>query len=364
MEIPPLPGTLAKVNEYAVRILNGEDPDFVLDGAETFRPLVEAAVLKYKEKKQAELEKQDIEWETPLLEALPNPILSEDKIEKREQDDKQKIEVLQAQLRNNLDGSKEQSLTREEIEKRKKLTGWEASYELATIAKEEGIDLSELSREEYVQYAINHYLAIDDAQLRAPVWQRNEVSVDDIVKKAKKERAAIEPAIEKAFALFSYEMMELSKKEQKDRYIKEGVRILSGTKDSNSWLFFSINNGTNQNESDTYKSYFSLKDLNQFSPEQFVSFMEELQKRGYNGGVKIFQDLTEQGTRLNDQVVMHGFSEADAKMAVEVAKEFFGQNIADTSVGKDEIVEVGGKLESKSYSQILAEKIKKEIMGK
>lgn len=351
------PGVNQKIQEYALRILNGENPDDVLEGADAFRPGVEAAVAEYREKQKENLESLNDEGKEVTKE---NPVISEEAVEQRQKDDQEKIESLQVQLRTELGGSKEQSLTREEIEKRKKLTGWDASYELATVAKGEGINLSKLSREEYVQYAIDHYLAINDAQLRAPVWQRDEVSVDDIVKKAKEQRAAIEPATEKAFALFSYEMMELAKKEQKDRYIKEGVRILSGTKDSSSWLFFSINNGTNQNETDTYKSYFSLKDLNQFSPEQFVSFMEELQKRGYNGGVKVFQDLTEQGTRLNDQVVMHGFSEEDAKKAVEVAKEFFGENMADTSVGKDEIIEG----ESKSYSQILAEKIRQEIAKK
>ncbi len=351
------PGVNQKIQEYALRILKGENPDYVLEGADVFRPGVEAVVAEYKEKQKENIKSLNSEG---LEFRMENPVISKEMVEQRQKADKEKIEVLQAQLHTELGVSKEQSLTIKEIEKRRKLTGWDASYELATVAKGEGIDLSKLSREEYMQYAIDHYLAIDDAQLRAPVWQRNEVSVNDIIKKAKEQRAAIDPAAEKAFALFSYEMMELAKKDQKDRYIKEGVRILSGTKDSSSWLFFSINNGTNQNETDTYKSYFSLKDLNQFSPEQFVSFMEELQRRGYSGGVKIFQDLTEQGTRLNDQIVMHGFSEQDAKMAVEVAKQFFIGNIAETSVGKDQIIEG----ESKSYSQILADKIKEEIAKK
>lgn len=343
------PGTVQKAEEYAIRILNGEDPDVVLQGAESFRPLVEEKILAYKEKKRRELENE--EGDVVAEPVLPE-ILSEEKIAEREDDDNLKIELLRKEL-----GVKEKCLDSGEIERRKTLSGWSASYELAAVAEAEGIDLSELSREEYAQYAIDNYLAIDDDQLRVQPWQRNEKSVEEIVKKAKERRLDIKPETEKEFSKFSYDMMELARKDQKDRYLGEGVRVLSGTKDSNSWLFFSINNGTNQNETDTFKSYFSMKDLNQFSPEQFVSFMEELQKHGYNGGVKIFQDLTEQGTRLNDQVVMHGFSEEDAQMAIEVAKQFFGDNIADTSVGKDQIID--GK--SKSYSQILADKIKQEI---
>lgn len=311
------PGAESKIEEYVTRIQNGEDKELVLQGlGPAFRNPVEAKLLEI----QSEVD-----------------VVSENKIV--EQDT---------------------SLSPEEILQRKKLTGWSASYELARIAKEEGVDLAALSREEYAQYAIDNYLAIDDAQLRAQPWQRNEESPEAIVIKGKELRSSIDKDIEKAFAKFSFEMVELAKRDQKNRYVHEGVRVRSGTKDSDSWLFFSVNNGTNENEGDTYKSYFSLKDLNKFSSKQFISFLEELQKEGYNGDVKIFQDLTEQGTRLNDQVVMHGFSESDAKNAMEIAKRFFNENIAETSFGKDEIVD--GK--SNSYSQILAEKIKEEIKNK
>lgn len=38
------PGVNQKIQEYALRILNGENPDDVLEGADVFRPAVEAAV--------------------------------------------------------------------------------------------------------------------------------------------------------------------------------------------------------------------------------------------------------------------------------------------------------------------------------
>ncbi len=335
-----LPGVVQKVDEYTLRIVNGEDIDAVLDGADTFRPLVEARIAEY-EKTRAE--KQESK-EGNL------PVVPQEKIQERIENDNQQIKRLEAQLH----------ITPEEIEERKKLSGWPASYKLAEVAKELGINLALFSREEYAQFAIDNYLAIDDGQLRAQPWQRNQTSVEDIVRIGKEQRAEISTESEKHFARFSFEMMELATKTQQERYIKENVRVLSGTKDSNSWLFFSINEGTNQNETDTYKSYFSLKDLNAFSPDQFVDFMETLQKKGYNGGVKIFQDLTEQGTRLNDQVVMHGYSEDDAKLALDAAKDFFKENIQDTSFGKDEIVDG----ESKSYSKILAENIRLEISKK
>ncbi len=246
------------------------------------------------------------------------------------------------------------------IEANKKLRGWGASYELARIAKEEGVDLSTMSREKYAEYAIKNYLAIDDDQLRVNPLQRNCLSVEEALKVSKDERSKINEDTEKNFHSFSYEMMHLAEKEQKERFISPEVRILSGTKDSNSWLYFSINNGTNTNESDTFKSYFSLKDLNTLTPERFKKFLSYLQEKGYNGGVKIFQDLTEQGTRLNDQVVMHGYSEMDARVALRLAEEYFRGEILSKSFGKDEMVNG----ESKSYSQVLSEDIYNKINKK
>ena len=247
-----------------------------------------------------------------------------------------------------------------ELESRKKLYGWEASYKLAEIAKAEGVDLSKLSREEYANYAINNYLKIDDSQLRANPKHRNATTVQEVGAMIKADRATLTQLTKDAFDSFYKAMMVAAEKPQIERYLAASVRLLSGTKDSNSWLFFSINNGINYDENVTHKSYFSLKNLNDFSPEIFKNFMIELQKRGYNGGVKIFQDLEIQGPSLGDQIVMHGYSETDAKLALQVAKEFYGDKMQEASYGKDDIVD--GK--SKSYSQILSDRIKKEVDAK
>jgi hypothetical protein len=244
-----------------------------------------------------------------------------------------------------------------DIERRKKLQGWDASYELATIAKTEGVDLSKLSREEYANYAIKNYLKIDDSQLRTDPKHRNATTAQEILDIKKADRASLTKATKDAFDGFFRAMMAIVDKPQIERYLAKNVRLLGGTKNSNSWLFFSINNGTNDAEPVTHKSYFSLKNLNDFSPEMFRDFMIELQKRGYNGGVKIFQDLEVQGPALSDQVVMHGYSEADAKLALEVAKEFYGDKLLESSYGKDEVI--NGK--SKSYSEILSDKIAERV---
>ena len=52
METTPLPGTIEKAKEYAIRIINGENIDAVLKGAEVFRAQVEALVAEYESKNE------------------------------------------------------------------------------------------------------------------------------------------------------------------------------------------------------------------------------------------------------------------------------------------------------------------------
>ncbi len=242
-----------------------------------------------------------------------------------------------------------------DIEERKKLNGWPASYELAKIAKQENVDLSKLSREAYADFAIQNSLAIDDDQLRVAPWQRMATSVEEIVLTNKEQKAHITEESEEAFAKFCYDIQQKAGGE--NRFLSENVKVRQGTKDSNSWLFFGINDGTNEGGSETFKSYISVKDLNTLTPERFTAFMLTLRDAQYNGDIKIFQDLSEQGIRLNDQIVMHGGSQEDAALALQVAEQFFGSDIDQKSLGKDEVID--GK--NLSYSQILAQKIKTSI---
>ncbi|MEY3470793.1 MAG: hypothetical protein RLZZ223_143 [Candidatus Parcubacteria bacterium] len=242
--------------------------------------------------------------------------------------DKSKTERLKAQKNRVLERlRKEEAENQNEIktEGEKKLYGWTASYELARIAKSQSIDLSTLSREEYVDFAIQNKLMIDDTQLRMAPWQRMCESAEEVIEGNRMKAAIIKPEIDQAFDEFTFEMMEKSKEE--DRYLDTNIRVRQGTKVSNSWLFFGINQGVTENDSrnETFKSYISLKDLNKLTPERFKTFMTRLRNAGYNGDIKIFQDLTSQGINLNDQIVMHGASEADAILGLRVAEYFLGR---------------------------------------
>jgi len=248
-----------------------------------------------------------------------------------------------------------QPLTVEQLERNKKLYGWEASYELAKIAKSQNIDLSLLSREDYADFAIQNKLMIDDTQLRMSPWQRMCESVDEVRKGDKERQSLINPEADAVFDKFSSKIRQ--KAGESDRNIDNNIIVRQGTNNSEHWLYFGINQGADSSGDQIFKSYISLQDLNTLTPDKFTDFMKALRDSGYNGDIKVFQDLLSQGIRLNDQIVMHGGSEADAKLGLDVADQFFGDSLAHKSSGID--MKINGK--SYSYSQVLAKNIKNSI---
>ncbi len=390
----PLSAGEIKVNEYVGRILSGESKDSIFEGLpESFKTSIEDKLAQSTEEDEKGIPPQyrglnseilDEIWIIPeyvdrektkelknkkikAITALKEKELYETVKKESQTADEQKITKLRQEL--GIEKSTEAPTTATKIEissldaettslnieERKKLSGWNAGYELAKVAKQQGLDLSTLSREEYVDYAIQNSLAIDDSQLRMPPWQRMCESAPEIVAANKEKRALINEDSDKAFNKFCFEIQK--KAGEDDRSIQDKIRVRQGTKDSNSWLFFKVNNGTTEGSKETFKSYVSVKDLNKLTPEKFTSLMVALRDAGYNGDIKIFQDLAVQGLSLNDQIVMHGASENDAKLALGVAEKFFGNDLDQKSVGKDEVID--GK--NHSYSEILAKKIKDAI---
>jgi hypothetical protein len=142
-----------------------------------------------------------------------------------------------------------------------------------------------------------------------------------------------------------------------ERKLGNHIDIKKGTSQGRSWLFFGINEKKQHKEKDTHKAYVSLKDISAFTEENILDFMKFLQNSGYVGGLKIPQDFHSQIVGLNDQIVMHGEDEKQAKLGEDLARKFFGDNIANASLGKDSVID--GK--NRSYSQILGMYIKEKV---
>ncbi|HEY4518594.1 MAG TPA: hypothetical protein VJG48_03160 [Candidatus Paceibacterota bacterium] len=384
------PGEI-KVKEYVARIQGGEPKDAVLEGLpESFRVGIEAG-LSTKPKEEYEVNQEMAADQREVAEGIPPQYrgfdsetldfiwtipeyVDRDQTLKRQRVKAEalaklraKEEAAAAEEEKRIDTEKRIAVLKSELKipgttapkeagKNNRPTGWEASYELAKIAASQNIDLSALSREEYVDFAIQNSQAIDDDQLRMAPWHRMATSIEEIVAKRKENRAKIDEKTEQAFSTkFAYEIKQ--KAVSADRYIEKNIRVRSGTEKSQSWLYFAINKGAEDKAKETYKSYISVKNLSLLTPEAFTSYMRALRDAGYNGDVKSFQEMASQGVALNDQIVMHGASERDALLALQVAEKFFGDNLDKKSLGKDEMVDG----ENLSYSQVLARKIAQAV---
>lgn len=129
-----------------------------------------------------------------------------------------------------------------------------------------------------------------------------------------------------------------------------GVRTIGS---GSSWNNFVINEGT-VGHSDS-KGYLTFKNpIKSLTPQKLSLFMEALQKIGYNGQVKVPTVPSGLFFRF-DNLVFHGDTNEDTNRALEIAKEFFKDDLTQTQIGKD-----GDNPQGKwsSHSELLAEKIK------
>lgn len=245
------------------------------------------------------------------------------------------------------------------IDTRVNLSPWMAAAELAKIAYNEGVNLENLTREQYASYAVKHFLKIDDAVLRASRKRRIGISTAQQWHHLKQLKNSINEATDKSFVNFHVEVSKIASNPDKNKRIlfsdNKNIKVKSGNEMGQSWIYFGINSELPQG--DVFKSYAEFTDLNKIYVNDFKNFLKELQKRGYKGDVKIYSDASEKGVLIADHLVMHGASKEDAILGREVAEGFFRDKIFTTSLGKDEIING----EMKSYSEVLSMKIEEAV---
>lgn len=233
-------------------------------------------------------------------------------------------------------------------ETKKEMSGREAGYELAKMAKTEGIEISKLSREDYVTYAKMKAMPITDSEIRASSDLREATTKEEFVKIQESKIREINKDSRDSMNNFKEE---ISKKfKANDKIFKKDISIVNATKD---WLYFDINGGNKETGNISNKSYFSFKNLASFDPKDFVEFAEFLREKGAQIQIKIVNSL-EKGVMLNDQVVMYG---KESEKALNLAEEFFGDKIKKQGLGKD--IKEGDKWVT--YSELLAREIKDSI---
>jgi hypothetical protein len=136
----------------------------------------------------------------------------------------------------------------------------QSAYDLAAIAKSEGVDLSAMSREEYVAYAKKQGIRLSDQTLRERAILRTATSVTEAVQMRKNmaPQTLEEEQADKKFASFADWVKKAAEEKgiTNNGEVAPGVVVRSGTKDSNSWLFFGIGKGAGTDPSGlTHKSY-------------------------------------------------------------------------------------------------------------
>lgn len=214
-----------------------------------------------------------------------------------------------------------------------------------------------MSREQYVDYAISKGLRIDDDQLRMPPRFRNVTSIDELTtKRAGMTRKDVESNPKLLEADKKYDRFIWGMREKAGTDLEPGIRVSSGTKDSDSWVFWGINKNDRMAGQVTDKAYLGFDNpYMSLTPERLQSFLRVLRDAGYNGGMKVAGDLG-RATFLSDQIVLHGNTKADAQLAMKLGKQFFKKDLTFSEMGQDTA--------AGSYSQNLAAKIEEALRGR
>ena len=121
------------------------------------------------------------------------------------------------------------------------------------------------------------------------------------------------------------------------------------------WTPFKVNNHRHQTGDKHYKSYATIKDYLSVTADEIEGFLKALADSGFNGQIK-FQDSGYGALSRFDHMVMHGATEADAKLGESVAKTYWADRLSATKLGMDE----GGK----SHTQLLAAKAEAAFANK
>jgi len=114
-------------------------------------------------------------------------------------------------------------------ETKKEMSGREAGYELAKMAKTEGIEISKLSREDYVMYAKMKAMPITDSEIRASSDLREATTKEEFVKIQESKIREINKDSRDSMNNFREE---ISKKfKANDKIFKKDISIVNATKD-------------------------------------------------------------------------------------------------------------------------------------
>ena len=236
------------------------------------------------------------------------------------------------------------------------LRGHNAAFHLAQMAEQEGVDLTKLAREDYVEYAIRHGVILDDTQLREHPDNRSAKSGQELLDRGKARYKASE-RYEKQSVEFANMMEAMPTRDNPSGVVGYGNRALASRNNSNdnSWYRFHINGGINGQAETQPKGYLGFKNAaKSLTGPRFKLFMNQLADAGYRGQIKTIRNTIGQAN-VGDQVVFHGATDEDVTLAHKIAVRFFGNEVNFRETGFD--------TRNQSYSQWLMEENRRRVLA-
>ena len=239
----------------------------------------------------------------------------------------------------------------------KPVTEWDALTYLANVAEQEGVDLTKLTRPEYVEYAIKHGVILGDQQLREAPQYRVAKSLKELMELFQKSFADAR-SYEKQSIEFARAMDNMPTKYGPKTVpgFHDDVRASVHNKNRSPRFHFYINGASKADTgSITHKGYLGFTNAPaSLTAQRFQGYLNALADAGYKGQVNSIKDTIGQSS-ISDQVVFHGATEQDVQLAHQIAKQYFGNEINFTDTGRD--------VKGKSYSQWLAGENRRRVLA-
>lgn len=213
---------------------------------------------------------------------------------------------------------------------------------LAKKAKQQGIDLSKLTRTQYIDFAEKYGCFLRYEIIRMHPRLRTAQSDAEL------EQMIADDKLIDNKQTRNYYRMSAEHQANPEMQVMPGVTVHPDTIDNNTWLYYTVNKGLGMYENQVPKGYIGLKSVNSFSAEKWKAFLQRLQQAGFDGSVKTVQDPN-LARNISDQIVMHGRTAQDVTVGLETAMNFFKDDVVFKDQGEDR--EINGKWHS--YTQWL-----------